>query len=356
MGYCEICYAACEARYCAGCAPSAPAPSPQVVLKRESRLDGHSDRVYDVAWGSNNRLASVGQVGGFVWSIPDQKQLAPLDGDELMRVCWHGDHVITGSSLGKMQVCSPSDGRPKATLDTSQDDEVYGLESLASNLAVGAGDTLQLWDVEKETCLKRETCVKSPNGIVFGGHRNPDQKSYIFSMARKGDILVAAVSDGTVRLNDARTLESVDSVDLHARRGNSAYAVAASATAPLIASADQRGSVLLWDMRHLEEPVAECANPGAVHALAFVDDLVVSAGADGRLRAHASKDLSVEASASVLNSILCVKASGSRVASAGGTGKTISDAGIQLWRVGVEGGPEAADGVAETRAEKRRKL
>ena len=113
-----------------------------------------------------------------------------------------------------------------------------------------------------------------------------------------------------MRLNDARTLESVDSVDLHARRGNSAYAVAASATAPLIASADQRGSVLLWDMRHLETPVAECANPGAVHALAFVDDLVVSAGADGRLRAHASKDLTVEASASVLNSILCVKAEG----------------------------------------------
>ena len=128
MGYCEICYAACEARYCAGCAPSAPAPSPQVVLKRESRLDGHSDRVYDVAWGSNNRLASVGQVGGFVWSIGEGKQLAPLDGDELMRVAWHGDAVITGSSLGKMQVCSPNDGRPKATLDTNQEDEVYGLE------------------------------------------------------------------------------------------------------------------------------------------------------------------------------------------------------------------------------------
>ena len=118
MGYCEICYAACESRYCAGCAPSsgAPAAAPQVLLKREARLDGHSDRVYDIAWGSNNRLASVGQVGGFVWSIGDEKQVAPLDGDELMRVCWHGDHVITGSSLGKMQVCSPSDGRPKAAL------------------------------------------------------------------------------------------------------------------------------------------------------------------------------------------------------------------------------------------------
>ena len=75
MGYCEICYAACESRYCAGCAPSAPAAAPQVLLKREARLDGHSDRVYDIAWGSNNRLASVGQVGGFVWSIPVQKHL-----------------------------------------------------------------------------------------------------------------------------------------------------------------------------------------------------------------------------------------------------------------------------------------
>ena len=77
MGYCEICYAVCEARYCAGCAPSAPAPSPQVVLKRESRLDGHSDRVYDVAWGSNNRLASVGQVGGMknFKTVPRQRWL-----------------------------------------------------------------------------------------------------------------------------------------------------------------------------------------------------------------------------------------------------------------------------------------
>ena len=73
----------------AGCAPSAPAAAPQVLLKREARLDGHSDRVYDVAWGSNDRLASVGQVGGFVWSLTDEKTLAPLDGDELMRVAWH---------------------------------------------------------------------------------------------------------------------------------------------------------------------------------------------------------------------------------------------------------------------------
>jgi hypothetical protein len=68
----------------------------------------------------------------------------------------------------------------------------------------------------------------------------------------------------------------------------------------------------------------------------------------------------VEASASVLNSILCVKADGRRVASAGGTGKTISDAGIQLWRVAVEGGEPAvaapAAGPTETRAEKRRRL
>ena len=358
MGYCEICYAACETRYCAGCAPSAPAAAPQVVLKRESALDGHSDRVYDVAWGPDGRLASVGQVGGFVWNHETGTQLAPLDGDELMRVCWHGDQVVTGDSLGKIQVCASKDGRPKCTIDTAQEDEVYGLESLVDNLAVGAGDTLQLWDVEKETCVRRETCVKAEAGIVFGGHRNPDEKSYVFSMARKGDVLIAAVSDGTVRLVDSRTLEAVDSVDLHARRGSSAYAVAASSTSPLLASADQRGTVLLWDMRHMEKPVAECANPGAVHALAFVDDLVVSAGADGRLRAHEAKALNVEASQCVLNSILCVKASGRRLASAGGTGKTISDAGIQLWRVGVEGAaPAAAAGeVTATRAEKRRKL
>ena len=67
MGYCEICYAACEARYCAGCAPSAPAPSPQVVLKRESRLDGHSDRVYDIAWGSSCFWSGMDQTKPPTW-------------------------------------------------------------------------------------------------------------------------------------------------------------------------------------------------------------------------------------------------------------------------------------------------
>ena len=58
------------------------------------------------------------QVGGFVWSL-DGPRVA-LEGDELMRACWHvdGSTVFTGSSQGKIDVRSAADGALATTLDT----------------------------------------------------------------------------------------------------------------------------------------------------------------------------------------------------------------------------------------------
>ena len=69
----------------------------------------------------------------------------------------------------------------------------------------------------------------------------------------------------------------------------------------------------------------------------------MSGGTERRLRIHETRtaSLKVEGTASVLDSVLCVKAApaagggtaGPRVATAGGSGALISDAGISLWRV-----------------------
>ena len=102
-------------------------------------------------------------------------------------------------------------------------------------------------------------------------------------------------------------------------------------------------------------PLASMGLPGAVHTLAFAGEgLLASGGADGTLRVHetTSEDLAVEASASVANAVLCVKAApgAPRLASAGGTGRKISDAGISLWRV------EVSDDFGKDPAEKRPRL
>ena len=139
----------------------------------------------------------------------------------------------------------------------------------------------------------------------------------------------------------------------HARRGAPAFATAISPTAPLLASSDGQGAVLLWDLRQLGNgPLAETrSSSGAVQSLAFVSggagssELLVTGGADCVVRVHETRvALVAEGMATMLSPVLCIAAApeyapGSNAAlpqfaTGGGSGELISDASVTLWRVG----------------------
>ena len=300
-------------------------------------------------------LASVGQTGAFVWTINGgaASNSVMIKGSELMRVCWapDGNHVLTGSAEGAVQVCSATDGAVCATLEASKEDEVYGLEMLSSEglLAVGAGDEVQHWDLHRATRLMHTSFTTAENGVIFGGpHRNPEGKAYVLSFATRGRALCAALSDGTVRLLDSQTLQEIGSLDEHAQRSAPAFCVAVSETTPMMASSDSKGHVLLWDLRQVDRgPLAEANHGAAVHSLAFVrgfggsqgKELLATGCGDRQLRMHTvgGSSLAVVGSVGVTSELLCVKAAPGvtppLLASGGGGGGIISDAGITLWQL-----------------------
>ena len=359
------------------CVPCKP-PSRAIKFCKIGKLSGHKERVFDVSWspsrgaGAPSRLASVGQTCGFVWSATaDAEPPIRLAGNELLRVCWHVDglHVLTGSAEGKVNICATSDGVSKAVLDASTTDEVYGLTPLSDGLlAVGAGNTMQLWDLNRAARAVQVEFATAENGIIFGGsNRNPEGKAYVFSLATRGRAMCAALSDGTVRLLDSQTLETAQVLDEHTRRGSAALAVAVSPTAPQLASSDGQGAVLLWDMRHLGKgPFAETSHQDAVHALAFVPgvgssagELLATGGGDAYLRVHETQSsaLATKGSTRMLSALLCVQAApdaaSPRVAAAGGSGGLVTDAGISLWQLEDVSDEDAAIAASREAAERQ---
>lgn len=358
-------------------------------LRKHNRLAGHRRRVFDVSWSPTQPacMASVGQTCGLIFPDIDDAQTTkpvPLEGEELMRVCWtsNGTHALTGSADGKICVRAASDGALSATLEASAaGDEVYGLKMLDGEdglLAVGAGPSVQQWDLSRGWCTAHTKIDAAEDGVVFGGvERNPEKAAFVCALATRGRALSAALSDGTVRLFDSQTLKELGSLDEHARRGAPAFSTAMSPTRPLMATSDSQGAIALWDMRQLRSGPLALANArgGAVHALAFVlsadgsSELLVSGGSGRQLRVHdTNRQLATQCVAEMASPVLCIEplphartATTPHFATGGGTGELFCDSGISLWRVaegsdGTELG-EASAGrdreAATSRSEKR---
>ncbi|EOD14483.1 hypothetical protein EMIHUDRAFT_196841 [Emiliania huxleyi CCMP1516] len=224
-------------------------PAPALTLRKEDKLAGHNGRVFDLQASVKDlsssqplRIAAVGEKGGSVWTFDGgARRHVRLPGTELMRVCWHpdGEHVLTGSAEGAICVRDASSGQTSATLQAAREDEVYGLEVLSEEglLAAGAGETVQLWDLNRATRTSLAAFTATESGVHFG--------AFVFSIAARGRILSAALSDGSLRLLDSETLQELATLCAPA------LATAISPTSPLLACSDRAGGVLLWDLRQL---------------------------------------------------------------------------------------------------------
>jgi len=185
-------------------------------------LRGHIDRVFGVAFGPENLLATSGADGTVrFWDTrTSQEGRPPLTG-------FHGA-AIYGMALGPA-------GRRLATCD--------------------AYHTVQLWDL---TTGQHET-LKGHRGFVYSVAFSPN-----------GELVATAGVDGTVRLWDTATGTEVDPP--FAEHTTRVYVAVFSPGGELVASADASGNVLIWDLASRSVRYTFAGDEEHVWGLAFSPD------------------------------------------------------------------------------------
>lgn len=315
-------------------------------------------RIFDVAWSptDSTRLATAGEEGGLVWSVGEKptpllEMVSPEGGSAgnlYMRCAWHpaGQLVLLGNMEGRIDVHSAADGKCKAQLVSPRShEEVSGLTCLSDDGLLGSavGDTVQQWDLRRCRRTAWTQLDAHENGITYGGPaRNPEGRAYVFSLASRGRMLAAALSDGTCRLLDAQSIKPLHAIDEHAKRGASTFACALSPTAPLLATAGSDGVVLVYDLRQIKRgPLAEVTSGQgeAAHGVAFIQpvagsmrgrnggELLVSGGANCALNVTETRTFSTVRSYAHPGEspLLCITgmcAATTRFATGGGSGRS----------------------------------
>lgn len=221
--------------------------------------------------------------------------------DEALRAAWHPDGAIlaTGNADGSLRLHRPASDAPAAT--ASHDEEVYTCDFMSpSTLLTGWGECVALWDVGGADLRQTASMAFAPvsqSGAAFGGKRNPKGRVYVFGSASAGCVACVALSDGTVRLVDARSL-GTDELTLksHPRAatactfvyscaGGSAGSGDGEVALPtVIASTGMDGSLTAWDLRQTAGPlVAATPHEGAAMTCFPVGGVVLTGGLDGAL-------------------------------------------------------------------------
>ena len=97
-------------------------------------------------------------------------------------------------------MCDCNSGELQATLLASEEKDgsmspIVAHERAA--LTVGAGDTAQLWDLNRGTRIAETKFATAENGFHHGGEaRNLDARAYLFSLAARGRPCAALGRDG----------------------------------------------------------------------------------------------------------------------------------------------------------------
>lgn len=349
-------------------------------LSNEVRLTGHRGCTFGTAFSHDSRwVASVGEdKRALLWHPGEGTAPAAelLNGHEtnVMRVAFHPqlDRAFTAGGDGRL--CAWDAGRARLlSRHQCSEDACHGLDIPTPDMGlVGASDTVQQWDLNagvRTRCLQLEAAEGSER---LGG--NPAGKTFVFSLASRGRLAGAALSDGTVRLIDSEECRECSAVLRHGTAP--AMSVAFSPRAAELVTSGKDGSVLLWDMRAAGRGarLSLRGGEGAVNCCAFVPQqgcgepsmLLLSGCADGTVRLWDTLDGSVECSLKLPNAVLCCAVSAPPADAAGGDaggtlvavgtaggGRFFTDDALRMWRVVSVGGGAGGAGGANVRESPR---
>lgn len=250
-------------------------------------VDAHSGAVA-ACCDSGRVVVSAGD------SAPGSGKVLESGSGEALRAAWHpdGGALATGNADGLVRVHRLAAYAPAAA--ASHDEEVYACDFMSeSTLLTGWGERVALWDVGGADLRQSASMAFAPleqSSAAFGGERNPNGRVYVFSAASAGCVACVALSDGTVRLVDARSLGAdVLALKSHPRAATSCTFAqprgsegAEGALSTVVASTGMDGSVTAWDLRQTAGPlVASVPHEGSAMTCCPVGGSLLTGGLDG---------------------------------------------------------------------------
>jgi WD40 repeat protein len=204
-----------------------------VTCREVAALSGHTDRVFSVAFGPENLLATSSGDGTVrFWDSQRGRQVAP---------------PLTGFGGAVHSIALSSNGHRLATCD--------------------ARHTARLWDLT----ASRDEILRGHQGFVISAAFSPN-----------GKLVATSGVDGTVRLWDAASGKEVRSP--FTNHGTRVYSVVFNPASELVASADAVGKVFIWNAATGNILRTLAGDPDYVYGLAFSPD-------GGRLAVAGSKEV-----------------------------------------------------------------
>ncbi|MBR7673992.1 WD40 repeat domain-containing protein, partial [Streptomyces daliensis] len=281
-----------------------------------TRISGHSGPAYDMVFGLDGLLATVGRDGKLaLWDTEDKKREAVLEGGSRLHtvdISPDGRRAATGGSDGKAVLWDlaarertgslPSDVGPVRGVAFSPDGHSLAVAGTDGRIEIhdvrgksrpqkltghsgtvqtvafspdgrtlasaGADDTVWLWKTETG---KREAALTGHDGSVGPLAFAPD-----------GRTLASGGTDSTVRLWNVRKHRSRATLTGHEGRIN---ALAFAPDGRTLATVGADDSVMLWDARRHYRQAVLTGHTDDLYALAFQRDgrQLAAAGADGSI-------------------------------------------------------------------------